>query len=185
MLKAYLTPLHLIKKEKVLFGIWFVFIIVFGSAGVFASIINQDWSYCALLKHIHSGTFYIVSLTLVATYFSDLLSDIYLQKDAKSKKYRDLFHEYKIISFIVAIVLFFIIALIYPGIEKGTSTSDFSIYWFQFGVFLITAFLGAYIFSLKHVYLHQKEMEGLHNQAVKKLITTTEEQIDDDEGMKF
>ncbi len=181
----YLIPLKLIAKEPLLFGIWLIFIIIFGSAGVFASVISQDWDGCAFITHIENGTFYIISLTLTATYFSDLLSGFYLQSRSKPKKNSELFHAYKIVSFMIIIILFFLISLIYPGIENGTSTSDFSVWHFQIAIFFVTAFIGAYIFSLKHAYLHQKHLEGLHNKAVDTILDDSADSIIDDEGNRF
>ncbi len=161
MMKEIFIPMNIIGKEKSLFIIWILLVLMGSLLGVlFTFLITKDWS-ANTITIIKNGSFYLISISFATALIADLFSSLILEKKEylkEGKENKILFFENKIITIVLLVFLIAIMAVGYASLSKSDSP-NFTIYVVQGVSYLFTIFLGVYSFGLKYSYLHEDMLE--------------------------
>jgi len=157
----FLKPLQILYKEKTLFFIWFTLVFIGSSLGlVFSYLVSLDFSI-SLHNNLEKGNIYLISISLVAAFISDLLANLLLEytekQDHNSEKKDIWFINEKIILIILFIFLMAIMASIFTNIDNHNKINEYVIYDLQCIFYIISIMLGIYAFCLKHAKLHPED----------------------------
>ena len=135
---------YVVKNNKLIFIIWIVFTILGSLAGVLVDIFMKENSYSALIEQLNNQVIYIVSISLIVAYLSEIITSIKLDGMdlGVEKEKKNYFYDQKIIILSIGILLLVFMLLAYA--EKTVS------YFFQIVYLFSTFFIGIVLFAIKY-----------------------------------
>lgn len=127
---------------------------------IFSYLTSLDFE-STISSHLLKGNIYLISITLVAAFISDLLASLLLEynenKNAIGEEKEIWFIEQKLILIVLFIFLMAIMASIFTNIDNGQKINDEVISGLQLKLYIVTVVLGIYAFCLKHAKLHPED----------------------------
>lgn len=157
----FLKPLQIIWRERTLFFIWILLVFAGSSLGViFTYFVSLNFE-STLLNHLQKGNIYLISISLVAAFISDLLASLLLEyKEKKEGEKKEIyFIEQKIILIVLFIFLLAIMASIFTNIDNQQILNKDVIENLQYKFYVLTLLLGIYAFCLKHTSLYPDDFK--------------------------
>lgn len=135
---------NVIKHNKLIFIIWIVFTILGSLAGVLVDIFMKENSLCALKEQLNSQVIYIVSISLIVAYLSEIITSIKLDGIdlGIEKEKKNYFYDEKI-----AILSGGILLLVFMLLAYAESTVS---YTFQISYLILTFLIGIILFTIKY-----------------------------------
>lgn len=133
-----------VKYNKIIFIIWFLFTVLGSLAGVLVDVFMSGKSYETLIKQLDSQVIYIVAISLIVAYLAEVITSIKLDGFdlGVEKEKKNYFHDQKIIILSIGILLLVFMLLAYA--ENTIS------YFFQIVYLFSTFFIGIVLFAIKY-----------------------------------
>lgn len=172
--KKIFKPLTLIPKIKGLLLLWIIFILLFGQAGILATIFTETSNFFKV--NLQSGNFYTFAIALLAS--SVLTFAIEWMNEPKVK-----FRTFKVASIAISFLLITIMMINFTIIKGELSYLQIST---QILTYLISLFFSIYCLCLQYLHIDYDNYKDLDDKAVNELFIKVQSPIDsDDRGIEL
>jgi hypothetical protein len=173
-MKKMFKPLTLIPKIKGLLLIWIIFILLFGQAGIWATIFTKTNNFFSI--NLASGNFYTFSIALLSS--SVLTFAIEWMNSIEVK-----FKMFKVISISISFLLITIMMINFSILP--TELNKFHVI-LQISLYLISLFLSIYFLCLEYLHIDYENYKDLDDKSVNNLLTKVQTPIEsDDRGIEL
>ncbi|MCU5103631.1 hypothetical protein OCA20_26620 [Bacillus cereus] len=173
-MKTIFKPLTLIPKIKGLALIWLIFILIFGQAGILATLIIDPLNF--FKDNLKSGNFYTFSIALLASSVLVFAIEWMNSEDVK----------FKTLKVVAIAISFLLISVMMIAFSHGTQSLSIFNIALQICLYILSLFLSIYFLCLEYIHLDYSNYKDLDDKSVNTLLNRTKENIEsDDRGVKL